>query len=447
MKQRLRTKLNYTQIVAYSFLGIIILGTILLSMPFAVNKGVDVSLLDTLFTSASAASVTCMTVADSLSTWSVFGQIVILVLIQVGSLGIMTLITGLFTFRKRKISLRERNLLMQSAGTMRLNGVVSLIRRIVTGTFAFEAVGAVVIAAALYPQFDLWHSLYYGMFYSVSAFCNAGFDLTGCFGSFGGVLSEADIAVINITVTFLIITGGLGYIVWEDISKNKFAFEKYSLHSKILISFNALLIAGGGVLFFIFEYSHTLSDFTLEEKIYASFFQSVSLRTAGFNFLDLSRLSSNGKLLSILLMFIGGGSGSTAGGIKVTTFAVLVLSMLGGIRCRDKVSVFRRSLSDDAVRQAEVVLLVYGFMVIVSFFIMGCVESFSAGQLLFEAVSAVSTTGMTLGITRGLSALSKIVIMILMFGGKIGGLAFMVLFMEKRIAVGLNRPSEKIIIG
>lgn len=443
----MKVKLNYTQIIALGFLAIIFVGAFLLSLPISVKDGVSVSFFEALFVATSATCVTGLTVVDTYSTWSGFGQLVLLSLIQTGGLGFMTVITMVFIFMKRKISLRERKLLMQSAGTVRISGVVRLIRRIVLCTALFEGAGAVLIALSLYGELGFGRGLYYGIFHSVSAFCNAGFDLFGFAGKFSSLTSVYDNVLLNVTVMALIVTGGLGFIVWEDIYRNKLNFSAYSLHSKIVISFSAVLLFGGAAGYFVFEHNHAFADMSLPEKITASFFQSVTFRTAGFNTADLTALSSNGRFLSLILMLIGGGSGSTAGGIKVTTFAVLVLSALSAIRANDSVTAFKKRFTDDALKQAQSILLVYVFMIVLSFFIMGAAENFSSGDLMFEIVSAVGTVGVTMGITPYLSAVSKILLMILMFGGRIGGLTFMLFLAENRRKEALLRPSEKIIIG
>ena len=442
-----KTKFNYTQIIAFGFLGIILLGTLLLCLPISVKDGIDITFLDAMFVATSATCVTGLVVVDTYTTWSTFGQLVIPCLIQIGGLGFMTLITMVFTFMKRKIGLRERKLLMQSAGTIRLSGIVKLIRRIVAGTFIFELLGAILIAVSLYSELGLGRSIYYGVFHSVSAFCNAGFDLFGSKSVFSSLTYFTDNYLLNITVMFLIVTGGLGFIVWEDIYNHRFKFSKYSLHSKILLTFTLILIFCGAAAFFVFEYTHSLKGLPFGEKILASFFQSITPRTAGFNTVNLTSMSPGGKFLMMLLMFIGGGSGSTAGGIKVTTFAVLVLTVISAARRNDNITAFKRRLSDDALKQAASIILVYGFMIIVSFFLMDLFENFTAGDMMFELISAVGTVGVTMGITPMLGTVSKIVVMILMFSGRIGGLTFMLLLAEKKVNVKLERPIEKIIIG
>lgn len=443
MKQRL----NYPQIIALGFICIIILGTILLCLPISVKEGVSVTPMQALFVATSATCVTGLTVVDTYSTWSLFGQTVIMLLIQIGGLGFMTIITMMFIFMKRKISLHERKLLMQSAGTMRISGVVRLIRRIAAGTLIFESLGAVMIAISLYPQLGIGKSIYYGIFHSISAFCNAGFDLFGFAGRFSSLISVSDNVLLNITVMLLIVTGGLGFIVWEDMYRYRFEFGKYSLHSKILLSFTLILLFGGAALFFAVEYNSAFSHLPTGQKIMAAFFQAITPRTAGFCTVDQASLSQSGRLLTVLLMFIGGGSGSTAGGIKVTTFAVLILSMLSAARGKQSVTLFRKRLGDDSLKQASSIFLIYGFMVIVSFFIMSMAEKVSGWSLIFEIVSAVCTVGSTLGITPTLTTMSKIVLMILMFCGRIGGLTFMLLIAEKKSDTTAERPTEKIIIG
>ena len=320
-------KLSPTRIIALSFILIIIIGTILLSLPAATKTGQTTSVYDALFTSISANCVTGMSLFDTYTHWTMFGQIVILVLFQIGGLGFMSFMTLFSIFLQKKIGLQERMLLMKSSGHIRLSGVIKLIKGIFIGTFLFETIGAIILAIGFYPDMGLKKSIYYGIFHSVSAFCNAGFDLMGFRGEFSSMTFYETDPLICFTLMALIFIGGLGFFVWSDIWKNKLRFEKYSLHSKIVLYSAIILILSGWFCYYIFEAEGNLYTHTYPEKILSSLFMSVSTRTAGFNALDLSALSEPGKLLTMCLMFIGGGVGSTAGGIKTTTVAIKIASV------------------------------------------------------------------------------------------------------------------------
>lgn len=440
-------KLSTTKIIALGFLIIILIGTSLLSLPISQKVGADVSFLDAFFTATSATCVTGLIVKDTFSTWTTFGQLIILSLIQIGGLGFMTLITMFFLFLKKKINFKERKVLVQSVGNLQYSGMTKLIRKILLGTLIFESIGAVLLFFGFLPEFGIKKSIYYAIFHSISAFCNAGFDLMGVrepFSSFTGFVGNP---LINLTLISLIIIGGLGFIVWQDMYNHKFNFKKYCLHSKILLSTTFILLLGGTLLILAFEYNNTLSGMCFGEKLLASLFQAVTPRTAGFNTLNLAGMTGDSKLIMTILMLIGGGSGSTAGGIKVTTFAVLFLTVIMAARRRKDITVFKKKIDNSMIVQAQSIFLIYLTLIIVSVGILGIFEPYSMSTILYEVVSAIGTVGITLGITPTLCTVSKIVIMILMFCGRIGGLTFLLFFAEKKSQVPLERPTENILIG
>ena len=441
------SRLTNTRLIALGFLAVILAGSVLLSLPAAARNGIRVPYLTALFTSVSATCVTGLSVADTYSTWSVFGQVVILILIQIGGLGFMSVITMLSVFLHRRVGLRERRLLMESAGTMRISGMIRLIRKIMIGTALFEGTGAVVLAFRFCPRMGLGEGIYTAVFHSVSAFCNAGFDLMGKYRKFSSLTEFCGDFTVNITVAVLIITGGLGFIVWEDIAQNRFNFKKYELHSKLVLSVTAVLTVVPTVWFYLSERIGAFAAIDGGGKWLAAFFQAVTPRTAGFNTVDLGALSENGKLMTLILMLVGGSPGSTAGGIKTTTLAVLLLGAVAASRHTKHITVFKRRLEGGALNRACAVFTVYTAVAAAAAAVLCAAEDCSLYEAVFEAVSAIGTVGLTTGITPRLGVLSDIVLMVLMYGGRVGGLSLMLSLAEKRVNVQLERPCEKVLIG
>jgi len=442
-----RLKLSYTQIIALGTLVIIFIGGMLLSLPIASRSGESTPFLNSLFTAASATCVTGLVLYDTYTHWSIFGQVVILILIQTGGLGFMTIVTLFSMFLKRKIGLRERRLLMESANTMRIGGIVLLIKKISIGTLIFESIGTILLAIRFYPEMGFKVGLYNALFHSVSAFCNAGFDIMGKYGQFTSLTNYTDDIIVNFTIMALIIMGGIGFLVWDDIGNNGFCFKKYQLHTKIVLSTTAILIISGALLFYLFEVNSTLANLNIGEKILASLFQSITPRTAGFNTVNMSELSESGSFLTMILMIIGGSPGSTAGGIKTTTLVVLIIAAISSAKHTSELSIFKRRLEDNALKRASSITVIYMFTALISTMIICATQTFSLKEVLFEVFSAGGTVGLSLGITPYLNSLSKIIIIFLMYGGKVGSLSMALVLAEKREIVPLSRPVEKIIIG
>ncbi|MBR3754551.1 MAG: Trk family potassium uptake protein [Clostridia bacterium] len=440
-------KLSYTRIIALFFLGVIILGTLLLTLPISSKSREWTPLLDCAFTATSATCVTGLIVYDTFSHWSLFGQTVIISMIQVGGLGVMTIITMFSVFLKKKISLHERKLLMESSGTVRKSGIIRLLKQIVTGTLIFEGTGALLLATRFCPELGFFNGLRYSVFHSVSAFCNAGFDLMGRYGSFSSLTPFADDAVVNLTICILIITGGIGYLVWQDVLNFKSDFKKYSLQSKIVLVTSAVLVLGGWLLMLVCEWNSSMAQLSPGKKILAAFFQSVTARTAGFNTVPLNELSSAGLMAMVVLMFIGGSPGSTAGGVKTTTVAVMIIELIAVARGEKSPTVFKRRLEEDTVKKAGAIITIYMLAITLAVIIIGAVEGFPLGDVVFEVVSAAATVGLTTGITPTLGAVSHLILMLLMYGGRLGGLTLMIAFAERQQTAMLTRPTEKIQIG
>lgn len=445
MKKRIR--LTYTKVISIGFALLILLGAFLLMLPVSSVSGEWTPFTNALFTSTSATCVTGLIVYDTFSHWSLFGQITIISLIQIGGLGFMTVITMFSFLLKRRIGLRERRLLMESSGSLELKGVIRMIRKILFGTFLSETVGAVLLSLRFIPKMGFLRGAYYAVFHSVSAFCNAGFDLMGRYEPFSSLTLFYDDIIVNLTVCGLIIIGGVGFIVWNDIFNFRTKLSKYSLHSKIVLVTTAALLLTGTVLFYVFERDGVLADMPEYKRWIVSFFQSVTLRTAGFNTADFSAISRSTDVIFCILMFVGGSPGSTAGGVKTTTFAVLVLSAVTSARRSNSITVFKKRLEDKTARQASAVVVVYVLTLSAAIMLMCAVEPFSLASIVFEAVSAMGTVGVTMGITPELSAVSKYTVILLMYAGRIGGLTLMLTLAEKRKQVAVKRPAEQVLIG
>lgn len=440
-------KLNYTEIIVFGTLLIIIFGGLILSLPVSSKNGTSTPFVDSLFTAASAFCVTGLVIYDTYSHWSLFGQIIILILIQVGGLGFMTVITLFSMFLKRKIGLKERRLLMESANTLKIGGIVLLIKKILIRTFIFESIGALFLTIRFYPKMGLKEGIYNGVFHSVSAFCNAGFDLMGKFGQFSSLTTYVDDVVVNTTIMLLIVIGGIGFVVWDDIAQNHFHFKKYHLHTKIVLVTTVSLIFIGAIVFFVTEATHSMINMKLEERIFASMFQAITPRTAGFNTINISKLSGGGSLLTMILMIIGGSPGSTAGGIKTTTFVTLIITALSSAKQSSDITIFKRRLETDTLKKASSITVIYVFVAFTAIMFISVFQNFTLLEIMFEVFSAIGTVGLTLGITPSLNTFSKVIIILLMYGGKVGVLSIAAVLAEKKEPSPLSRPFEKIVIG
>lgn len=437
---------SYTRMIAFGFLAVILMGTSLLSLPIAARSGDRTPLIDCFFTATSATCVTGLTVLDTYMHWSSFGHVIILGLIQIGGLGFMTIITMFSIFTRKHISLYERRLLMQSAGTIRLSGIITMIKRVVIGTFCVEGMGAVFLSLRFCPKLGFAKGLWYAVFHSVSAFCNAGFDLMGRFNevSLTGYYNDP---LVCITLMVLIVIGGLGFLVWSDVIKCRFVFKKMELHSKLVLTVTALLVFGGAAVLFMTEKNGAFKGMTIGEQVLSAFFQSITLRTAGFFTVDQSKLSDSGCILSIILMFIGGSPGSTAGGVKTTTIAVFLLSLLCVARNNDDVVVFKRKINQKFVVQSAAIIGIHIIIASIAVFFICYMETENMRDIIYESISAISTVGISTGITPDFTIVSKLFIAGLMYTGRIGGMTIVLAIAEKSNKVKLERPEEKILIG
>ena len=442
-----RRHVSQTQFIAYGFFCIIITGTLLLMLPFASRDGQSEPFLNCLFTATSASCVTGLVVADTWSQWSLFGQLVILTMIQIGGLGFITVGVFISIVLRRKIGLKERGLMMESVNTLQIGGVVRLAKKIIIGTCIFEGTGAVLLAIRFIPQFGFLRGLFYGIFHSISAFCNAGFDLMGGQTPYSSFVAYYDDWLVNFVIMSLIIIGGIGFIVWDDLSRNKLHFRKYMLQTKIVLVTTAILVFGGGLLFYLLERNHLLVGMNTSGKILTSLFSSVTARTAGFNTTDTAALTDGSKLLTIILMFIGGSPGSTAGGIKTTTLVVLLLCVHSNIKQTYGINIFGRRLENDAVKRAGTILTINLLLAVTASLAIMAIQPLGFSDILFETFSAIGTVGMTTGITRALHPVSRCIIILLMYCGRIGSLSFALAFVQSKRKPHVQQPAEAINIG
>ena len=443
-----KKSLSQAQIMALGFLGIILIGAFILMLPISSKNNEVTDFLSALFTSTSATCVTGLVVFDTFTHWSVFGQIVILCLIQIGGLGFFTIGVRLTMFLRRKISLSQRGMLQESINTLKLSGILKLVKKIVWGTFLIEGSGAILLSIRYIPEFGVTRGIYYSIFHSVSAFCNGGFDLMGINGEYISLTRYSGDILVNITISLLIIIGGLGFVVWDDLTVNKFKFKKYMLHTKIVIVMTLVLIVGGSIVFYLFERNNLMQDMSLKDTILTSTFSSVTARTAGFNTIDTGSLTVASKLFNSILMFIGGSPGSTAGGVKTVTIMVFLAYVWSNIRGKRGANIFNRRLDDGSIKKAfNVFSISFSLAIIATIAICALQPELRVEDIIFEVSSAVGTVGMSTGITRELCMVSKIIIIILMYCGRLGSLTFAISFTEKKGVPLIQNPTEKVIIG
>ncbi|MCM1226607.1 MAG: Trk family potassium uptake protein [Clostridium sp.] len=448
MKTKIKNSITYPKTVALGFLILIAVGTILLMLPAASRGSGSADFTEALFTSTSASCVTGLVVADTYSNWTLFGQIVIICLIQIGGLGFLTILTMFSMFFHRRIGLRERGLLQESVNTMYIGGIVKLMKKILIGTFAVESAGAVLLAVRFIPEMGVAAGIYNSVFTSISAFCNAGFDLMGRYGEYSSLTRFRDDTVVNITIILLILIGGIGFFVWDDITVNKLKFSKYKLHTKLVLISTAALVVSGTLFFFMTESNTVLEGLGIGSKIKASAFMAVTPRTAGFNTTDIASMSSSGKLLTIILMFIGGNPGSTAGGVKTTTVIIFLLSAWSSLKNRSEINIMKRRLESDVLKRAASVITINITLIIVSMLLISAAQpELDLPDLAIEIFSAIDTVGMTTGITRELNTFSRYIVIFLMYCGRVGSLSFALLFTEQKTPDSLLNPVEKINIG
>lgn len=431
------------QIIILGFLSLIILGSLLLMLPFATADGNSATFSDALFTATSATCVTGLVVRDTATYWSLFGQCVILVLIQIGGMGIVTAAVAFVSISGRKIGLMQRSTMQEAVSAHHLGGIVRLTKFILKTMVFIEILGAVLLSPHFISDFGVLKGIWYSVFHSISAFCNAGFDLLGAKEPFSSLTSYSARPFLNITVMALIIIGGIGFLTWEDIKKNRFHFRKYRMQSKVILTASAILIIIPALYFFFFEYS----ALPVKERVLTSLFQSVTTRTAGFNTTDLTAFSETGQMLTILLMLTGGSPGSTAGGMKTTTIAVLAVSAFSVFSRKENAQVFKRRITDNTVKNAATIFLMYIVLFVGGGMIISRVENIPLLTCLFETASAIGTVGLTLGITTQIGIISRFILILLMFFGRVGGLTLVFAATKALVSNENKYPQEKITVG
>ncbi len=440
-------RMSRIQVIALGFLIIIVAGVLLLKLPVATRSGESTDWLTAIFTATSATCVTGLVVVDTYTYWSAFGQLVILCLIQIGGLGFMSIGIFLLVFFRRKVGLSQRGLMQESVNALQVGGMVRLVKIIVLGTVIVELCGALILSIRFIPLLGVRTGIYYSVFHAISAFCNGGFDLMGRFEEYSSLVMFYGDGIVNFTIMALIIIGGMGFLVWQDILANGRNVRKYRLHTKIVLMMTVSVLVVTTVLFMIFEWNNTMADMNLKEKIYASMFSSVTARTAGFNSVDTAALTDSSKLLTILLMFMGGSPGSTAGGIKTTTMVVIGLYLWSNMRNATGCNIFGRRLDDEVIKKASLVFYINMMLAVGAALIVCSLENMDFIDILFEVFSAIGTVGMTTGITRDLCTVSKLVLILLMYCGRIGSMTFAMSFIEKRKNAPVKFPVEKITVG
>ncbi len=441
-------KLAPTQVLVIGFASIILIGGLLLNLSIASQSAESVGFINALFTSTSAVCVTGLTVVDTGTYWTVFGKIVILFLIQVGGLGFMILATMFFIILGKKISLKERLVIQEALNQYNLAGLVRFTKYIVLMTFVIEGLGALFLSVKFIPQYGWITGIAYSIFHSISAFCNAGFDLIG---NGRGLTPYVSDPIVSITIPLLIIIGGIGFSVITDVITNK-KLKKLSFHTKMVLVITLLLLIVGFIGFTVLEWRNprTLGNLNIGNKFLSGFFQSVTTRTAGFNTVDFSQMRNASKLLTIILMYIGGSPASTAGGIKTTTLGVIFFTAVSVIKGKSETELFRKRISRDIVNRALTIAIIGIFLIISVTMILSITDSrFDLTEVLFETVSAFGTVGLTLGITPMLSGFGKVLLILMMFAGRVGILtiAFALARQQHKYKVNIKYPEGKILVG
>ena len=462
-KKMLKIDLKPTQILVLGFMLLTILGALLLNLPSASqadSMGVrhSIGFVDALFTATSAVCVTGLVVVNTMEHWSLFGKVVIIILIQIGGLGFMTLATTFFLLMGKKIGLKERLVIQEALNQSAISGMVRLVRHILLGTLIIEGSGAFFLTIAFLKDHSLIDAIGLGIFHSISAFCNAGFD----------IISQSSLSPfvhnwgVNLTIIALIILGGLGFTVWIDLiktSKEKIEkkfdlrhwFLKLSLHTKLVLVLTGVLLLSGFILFFLLEMNNpdTMGDFTFMQKVLASLFQSVTPRTAGFNTIPLDRMTDGSKFLTIIFMFIGGSPARTAGGVKTVTIGVLIFAVISVIRSKEDTEIFDKRIPEAIVKRSLAVIMISLSVVVIVTIILSITENFTFLDTFFEAVSGFATVGLTLGITGRLSMIGKLLMCVTMFIGRLGPMTMAVAFAirSSRKKIKIRKPEEKVMVG
>ena len=440
---KLERKLSSSQMIILGFAAAILLGALLLMLPVSSKSGEITPFLDCLLTSTSAVCVTGLVVYDTAAHWTVFGQAIIIVLIQIGGMGVITVAAAITMAAGKKISLMQRSTMQDAISAPQVGGIVRFTGFILKGIVIIELLGAAIMAPVFIGDYGFGEGLWMAVFHSISAFCNAGFDIVNDGILFNSLMGYAANPIINLAIMLLIIIGGLGFLTWSDICTNGIDIKRYRMQSKVILTVTSGLILVPTVYFFFFELVHL----PFAERFWGALFQAVTPRTAGFNTADLTLLSEVGQMLIIILMLIGGSPGSTAGGMKTTTLAVLVSSALSVFRKKEHTNFFGRQIPDDTIRNAATIFLMYIVLFLVGGMVISRTEDIPLMTALFETASAIGTVGLSLGITPDLGLVSHIILICLMFFGRVGGLTLIFATISEKKPNGSKYPQEKITVG
>lgn len=431
------------QIIILGFVAVILIGALLLMLPVSSKAGIITPFNEALFTSTSAVCVTGLVVQDTATYWSWFGQGIILVLIQIGGLGVITIAVSFELLSGRKISLMQRSVMQEAISAPKVGGIVRLTGFVLKGTFLVEFTAAFIMIPVFVKDFGA-KGIWMAIFHSISAFCNAGFDLMGTENvKYASLTSYVSHPLINITIMLLIIIGGIGFLTWEDILKNKYRIKNYRMQTKVILTTSLLLILFPAFFFFFRDFA----DMPIQERIFSSLFQAVTPRTAGFNTADLTMMTEDGLGIVIALMLVGGSPGSTAGGMKTTTLAVLIANTWACFRRNEDAQMFGRRIENSTVKNAATIFMMYIVFFLGGAIVISAVEDLSFSTCLFETASAIGTVGLTLGITPGLGVISQIILMILMFLGRVGGLTLIYAALSGNGKKISKLPQEKMMVG
>ncbi|MEA4823732.1 MAG: potassium transporter TrkG [Clostridiaceae bacterium] len=439
-------RMTVTRTISLGFAAIILVGAMLLMLPPASRDHQALPFLHALFTSASATCVTGLAIYDTYTQFTFFGQFVILLLIQIGGLGFMTVALQFSLAVGRRIGLRERSLLSESVGSNQVGGVVRMVRRVLYGTLIIEGVGAVLLGLRFVPMLGVVRGIWFAVFHSVSAFCNAGFDLMGIFTPSLSLEYFIGDALVSVTVMGLIIVGGIGFVVWNDLIESEFRYKKLKQHTRVVIFATAVLILAGAGLFYAFEHDAALAELPRGTQILASLFQSVTPRTAGFSVVQVSSMSPGAKLLTMLLMFIGAAPGGTGGGVKITTIVVAIAALVASLRKYEDVTIGSHRVSSDVLWRAFCGILSYALTAFFAMLVLSA-QGIEITDAMFECLSALGTVGLSTGVTSGLPALSMIAVILLMYIGRIGSLTVFMAMMRSRGPGKIRNPVGIILIG
>ena len=431
------------QIIIGGFIAVILIGALLLMLPVSSKAGIITPFNEALFTSTSAVCVTGLVVQDTATYWSWFGQGIILVLIQIGGLGVITIAVSFALLSGRKISLMQRSVMQEAISAPKVGGIVRLTGFVLKGTFLVEFTASFIMMPVFVKDFGA-KGIWMAIFHSISAFCNAGFDLMGTENAkYASLTSYISHPLINITIMLLIIIGGIGFLTWEDILKNKYRIKSYRMQTKVILTTSLLLILFPAFFFFFRDFA----DMPMQERIFSSLFQAVTPRTAGFNTADLTMMTKDGLGIVIVLMLVGGSPGSTAGGMKTTTLAILIANTLACFRRKEDAQMFGRRIETSTIKNAATIFMMYIVLFFGGAIVISTVEDLSFSTCLFETASAIGTVGLTLGITPELGVISQTILMILMFLGRVGGLTLIYAALSgsgKKIS---KLPQEKMTVG